>query len=154
MKNDGWACRRGLPIPATIAIGWGIGGRQAPRHRHADPLPEHSVLINHLPHAARRGLCPRTPEHDWTGKAAQEPEGANPISPQSQPAGGPGGCRSPGIGMPILFPNTEYRSTAFSASLQVLDREGQGEIQKMETGHPCPDRSFASIKPSPVKTIS
>ncbi len=31
MKNDVWACRRGLPVPAPIAIGGGTGGLQAPR---------------------------------------------------------------------------------------------------------------------------
>ncbi|EJG07154.1 hypothetical protein Metli_1198 [Methanofollis liminatans DSM 4140] len=32
MKHDGWACRRGLPVPAPIALGKGTGGgRQAPR---------------------------------------------------------------------------------------------------------------------------
>ncbi|EJG07159.1 hypothetical protein Metli_1203 [Methanofollis liminatans DSM 4140] len=31
MKIEGWACRRGLPVPAPIATGGGTGGRQAPR---------------------------------------------------------------------------------------------------------------------------
>jgi len=69
--TDGWVCRSGFSIPAPIACAGGSGGSRPPRHRHADPLPEHRVPIYRLPHTARRGPCPRTPAHDWAGKATE-----------------------------------------------------------------------------------
>ena len=63
MNNDGWACRRGLSIPAPIAIGGGTGGRQAPRHRRT------LISCTLTPPSPHRGLHPRTPACDCPGYA-------------------------------------------------------------------------------------
>jgi len=64
MKIDGWACRSVLSIPAPIAIGGGVGGRQAPRYRRTLIS---RTLTQRPPRAG--GCHPRTPAHDCPGHA-------------------------------------------------------------------------------------
>jgi hypothetical protein len=75
MKHDGWACRRGLPVPAPIALGKGTGGGGRPPGKGCLVIKNSHILNtkrreNELRRSPLPGGCtPGPPRADCPGHA-------------------------------------------------------------------------------------